>query len=301
MVVEQVRAEAAGQGKHVIDLIDQSGRLWNSADPRLAGQLSSRLTGSALAKYAVMNLGFASVSAQARFVRVSCRPSILTPMTIIAVLHYVYDQRSTTIGFDYFTGHWNHIIISSRDKFRNLLFSLTCAEQGDDRHDRLLRRVVDGQTSPLRGKVSAARRIFNGAPSIQDVASPLDKLFGGRWSLHQFDTETGHSVVREIGKSYTPLNPAWLATAVGNSLCGYANEEYGRWVADHHFTALLADKPHFDEVDAVLDFPTVGTARLCYARLALAVSVRKGPRLILSAAVSDSRINLRSMGINKAS
>ena len=285
----------------MVGLIDQSGQHWNSSDSRLARQLGSRLTGDALAKYSVMNLGFASVVSTNRFVRVACRPSILTPPTIIAMLHYVHDQRAATIGFDYFTRTWNHIIVANRAKFRNLLFSLACVERDDGDHDRLLRRPIDGRLSPLRGKVSAARRIFSGAPLVEDVAPPLDKLFAGRWSLHEFNTETGHAVVRGIGKSYTPLNPAWLATAIGSSLCSYADEGYGRWVAQHHREALASDKPVFDEVDAILEFPTVGTARLCYSRLTLPVSVRQEPRLVLSAAVSDSRINLRDLSIDKAS
>ena len=285
----------------MVDLIDQNGRLWNGADPRLARQFASRLVGDALVKYSVMNLGCVSVATHKRSIRVACRPSILTPPTIIAILHLVHDQRSATIGFDYFTRAWNHIIVANRTKFRNLLFSLTSTEQADGQHGRLLRRSVDGQLSLLRGKVSAARRIFSGVPSLQDVTLPLDKLFDGRWSLHELDTETGHSVVREIGRSFTPLNPSWLAKAVGSSVCGYADEEYGRWVADHHREALSANKPLFDEVDAILEFPTVGTARLCYARLALPISVSQEPRLVLNAAVSDSRINLRDLGIDKAS
>jgi hypothetical protein len=283
------------------DLIDQSGRFWSSRDPRLARQLASRLVDDALAKFAVMNLGFASVAANDRFIRVACRPSILTPPTIIAMLHYVHDQRPAIIGFDYFTQAWNHMIVANRTNFRNLLFSLTCVDATDGQRDRLLRRAVDGRRSPLRRKLSAARRIFSGAQSLDDVTTPLDKLFRGRWSLHELNNETGHTVVREIGSSYTPLNPAWLATAVGSSLCNYADEEYGRWVADHHREALSGDKPLFDEVDAILEFPTVGRARVCYARLALPVSVRQAPRLVLSAAVSDSRIDLRHLGINKAS
>lgn len=285
----------------MVDLIDQNGRRWNSADPRLANQFGSRLAGDALVKYAVMNLGCVSVAASRRSIRVACRPSILTPPTIVALLHSVHDQRSATIGLDYFTRTWNHIIVANRTKFRNLLFSLTSTAEAEGNHGRLLRRSVDGQASPLRGKVSAARRIFSGAPSLQDVAAPLDKLFDGRWSLHELDSETGHSVVRKIGMSFTPLNPSWLATAVGSSVCGYADEEYGRWVADHHREALASDKALFDEVDAILDFPTVGTARLCYARLALPISVREEPRLVLNAAVSDSRINLRDLSIDKAS
>lgn len=285
----------------MVGLIDESGQFWSSGDPRLPGRLGSRLAGDALAKYSVMNLGFASVTSTDRFVRVACRPSILTPPTIIAMLHYVHDQRPATIGFDYFTRAWNHIIVANRTKFRNLLCSLTCVEPTDGEHAPLLRRPVDGRLSPLRGKVSAVRRIFSGAPRVEEVATPLDKLFAGRWSLHEFNTETGHAVVHGIGKSYTPLNPAWLATAIGSSLCSYADESYGRWVAQHHREALAADKPLFDEVDAILDFPTVGKARLCYARLTLPVSVREKPRLVLSAAISDSRINLRDVGINKAS
>lgn len=279
-------------------LIDSGGRLWDSTDSALARSLRTRLSGDALASYAVMNLGFVSLAPRERFLRVACRPSIMAPPASIALLHYVND-RTTTIGFDYFTERWNHIVIANRTKFRNLLFSMTCAEPQDRDQEALMRRSVDGQSSPHRTKVAAVRRIFGNASSSSEVATPLDKLFGGRWCLNELNNETGHSVVRDIGQSYTPLNPAWLATAVGNSLCDYADEAYGGWVADHYRAALRGAEPFFDEVDAVVHFPSIGPARLCYARLTLPVSLRQ-ERLVLSAAVSDSGINLRSPRFDEA-
>ena len=245
-----------------------------------------------------MNLGFVCLSARDRFVRVSCRPSIMAPPTIIALLHFVNDQ-TTTIGLDCFTERWNHIILANRTKFRNLLSSLACIQLPVCDQERLMKRAVEGQSSPHRGKVAAVRRIFDNASSASDVAPPLNKLFGGRWSLHELNNETGHSVIRDIGTSYTPLNPAWLASAVGNSLCGYADEEYGHWVANHHRAALSANRSLFDEVDAVLHFPTIGSARLRYARLTLPVSLCR-KRLVLSAAISDNGINLRSPHVYEA-
>ena len=282
-------------------LIDQNGQLRSSRDPAFTRSLGTRLFGDAFAKYAVMNLGFASIATRDTFIRIGCRPAIVSGPTAIALLHYVHDHAAATIGFDYYTTVWNHIIVANRAKFRNLLFSLTSSGHTEPQVDRLLRKRIDGRRTPLRSKVSAARRIFGGAPRQDDVATPLDRLFAGRWSLHELDREAGQTIVRKIGTSYTPLNPAWLATAVGSSLCSYANEDYGRWIAAHHHEALGSNEPLFDEVDAIVDFPTVGPVRLCYSRLTLPVAVQDNDRLILSAAISDSGIDLRSMRIYETS
>ncbi|MDX2157344.1 MAG: hypothetical protein SFW09_12625 [Hyphomicrobiaceae bacterium] len=282
------------------ELIDQDGRLWCSTDPALSRTLRGRLAGQELIRYAVMNLGFVSLAPGEHFIRLACRPSILEPATIVSTLYYVHDHVPATIGLDYFTDTWNHLIVRDRGKFQSLLAALAGEKSVGGQEDRLLRRPIERRKSPHRGKLSAVRRIFGTSPSLEEVKAPLDKLFCGRWSLHELNPESGHTIVRGIGQSYTPFNPSWLATAVGSSLCSYADERYGLWVAAQHREALESDQPMFDEVDAVLEFPSIGAARACYSRLTLSVTVRNEPRLILSAAVSDSSINLRAPAVDKA-
>jgi hypothetical protein len=281
----------------MVELIDPDGRHWLSTDTALAKSLGGTLTGDNLARYAVMNLGFVSIKARGRFIRLACRPAILEQPAIVSTMHFVHDHWPATIGFDYFTQQWNHLIIGSMPKFQSMLFSLTSPRFVDNLDDRLLSKRISGHSSPHRRKISAVRRIFNTSPDLSDVSLPLDKLFDGRWSLHEVDNETGHSIVRGIGRSYTPFNPAWFAAARGRSLCSYSDEGYGLWVAQHHREALDTDQPIFDEVDAILGFPSLGDVRVCYSRLALAVTVRDQTRLVLSAAVSDSGIDLRSVSV----
>jgi hypothetical protein len=283
-----------------LELIDHEGRLWSDRDPGLARALSTRLTGDALTRYGVLNLGYVSIACARRFIRIACRPAILAPPTAVALLRFVHDHEAATIGLDYFTSDWNHLIVRDRRQFRNLLAGLLSPEPLTDDTPRLLRKKITGSASPHRAKVSAARRIFAASPALDEVGPPLDTLFGGRWSVHEVNHETGQTIVRGIGRSYTPYNPAWLASAVGSTLCSYADQDYGLWVADHHREALSAGQPLFDEIDALLSFPGIGNARVCYSRLTLPVTVRDAPRLVLSAAASDSSIDLRRPFLQKS-
>ena len=284
----------------MVDLIDQDGNFWAVNDPRLSRRLGGRLTGSALASYAVLNLGFVSVSVSDRFIRLACRPATLSPQTLAATLHLVYEHPLQTIGLDYFAGTWNHLVLRDRTKLRCFIAGLA-TPRSLRLEASFLRKALTPEASPLRWKLDGVRRILANAACVENLREPLNKILAGRWSLYALDPESGESFVRALGDSYTPFNPLWLASAVGRPLSLYADESYGRWVAQHHRNTLAAGNPQFDMVDAIISFPRIGEARARYSRMTLPVAVAGLANLVLSAAVIDSAIDLRSSGFDKAS
>ena len=131
--------------------------------------------------------------------------------------------------------------------------------------------------------------------SDETLTQCLDSLFKGRWSLCELDTERCHTIVRYIGDSYTPFNPRWFSAARDSSLCAYGDDPYGLWVAKHHRSVLDGDVPVIDEVDAIVSFPRIGDARLRYSRLTAPVTMKNGRRLVLTAAVNSSGVDLRKI------
>ncbi|MFV0296237.1 MAG: hypothetical protein ACK5JT_08980 [Hyphomicrobiaceae bacterium] len=284
----------------MVAIIDDSGRIWLESDPALSMKLGSRLSGPQLTEYAILNLGFISVADDGRFIRTACRPRILEPSAVATAIHCVNDNLSATIRLDYFTNDWNHFIVRDREAFQRIMVALAYDATSSPTKEQFLRKRLSRRDSPLRDTVTAARRIFTEWNSIEDWRGPLNRLFKRRWTINELDHETGHTIVRGIGDRYTPLNPSWLASAVGKSVCGYADEGYGHWVAAHHREAFASGRPMFDEIDAILEFPYFGNARTRYSRLVLAVPTTNGVPLVLSAAVTDSRIDLRGPRLHEA-
>ena len=80
---------------------------------------------------------------------------------------------------------------------------------------------------------------------------------------------------------------------MGNSLCNYADREYGMWVAQSHREVVDTNEMQFHEIDAVTTFPNVGKARLRYSRAL--IPIRQGAKIYILSASSDiGSIDLRT-------
>ena len=97
-----------------------------------------------------------------------------------------------------------------------------------------------------------------------------------------------------VGQGFTLFNPQWHQQATGPSLDRYADANYGAWIAAQRQHIARTRATVFDQVDAIVRFPRLGETRLQYARATFPINLADGAQYIVSAAVSDSGINLRS-------
>jgi hypothetical protein len=101
-------------------------------------------------------------------------------------------------------------------------------------------------------------------------------------------------VVDDVGRGFTLFNPAWHHQATGPTLGSYADVAYGDWIAAQRLEIASTRKTVFDQVDAIVNFPRLGETRLRYARATFPLALTNGAQYIVSAAASDSGINLRN-------
>ena len=98
----------------------------------------------------------------------------------------------------------------------------------------------------------------------------------------------------QVGQGFTAFNPAWHQQATGPSLDRYADAAYGAWIASQRLTIAATRATVFDQVDAIVNFPRLGETRLRYARTTFPIALASGAEFVVSAAASDSAINLRN-------
>jgi hypothetical protein len=276
-------------------LITENGEAWSRDDPALSSFLRTRLRGAALTEFVVKNLGWIEISTARNAMRVRCRPAMTSDRALVTLLYSIWDYAHDTVVLTAWQDAWQHFILRDRQMFTRLLSSLIHGARapGFWTGHRLMSRAIDQVTSPF-GKVSPiARAIGEGTALLQDVAPAFDALFRNRWSICEPDTERGHTVIRAIGHGYTPFNPKWFAQAKDTTLCAYADEDYGLWVARTHCLTAQQRQPLFDEVDAIVTFPRIGETRLRYSRMTMPLDRPDGARFVLTVALSDSAIDLR--------
>ncbi len=277
-------------------LVDDTGKFWHRHDPRLQTRLNSALSDEQLAEYAIINLGWIEFRERADgTVFVRARADQVAKVCLVEFLYFICAKSVQTVIVTFYTSSWQVAQICTRNDFVKLLGSMINDGEGPTLWEGapLLSRRLSAHQSSLGRYAELARYAGECAADPRDAGTIFSSLFDQRWSLHQLDGETGQSVIRAIGKGYTPFNPSWLANAVGNSLCNYADRAYGMWVAQSLRDAAVADDIHFHEIDAVVTFPNVGKARLRYSRALIPIRQNK-TTYILSASSDIGGIDLRS-------
>jgi hypothetical protein len=276
-------------------LIDELGIPWDAKGPALRRHLMTSIDGDRLCKVVVENLGWVKLSPQPRSFGVACRPAFLSDETLAAVLMAVYDAGERTIRLDVLDKSWEHLVLPDRRSFVRLLSALVSGRRRNHWSKARLIRSFSLRDCPLRLATKMAVLTASMASEPEEAREALDAIFHGRWHLCKIDSDNGHSIPLAIGRSFTPFNPGWCSSGVGVSICSYADDAYGLWVAAHHRDVLATGRPVFDDVDAVVTFPRIGETRLRYRRVTSPLTFRGGGRLVLGAAVTDSSVNLREL------
>lgn len=278
-------------------LIDEAGNKWIAGDPLLRTHLMAGCSQEALIRFAVENLGWVKVHERPRGLRIACRPGFLTDQSLAMLLMSVYDANPVTIALDVLDTNWEHLLIRDRQAFVRLLSGLVSGHRDMvvPSELRYLSAPSSERNSALALPTKVATTCLRLANKPSDVHESLDVIFHGRWHICSLDTETGHSIAQAIGNSFTPFNPGWHDLGLNQSLCMYGDPGYGLWVAAHHRRIVATQQAVFDDVDAIVSFPRIGETRLRYRRISLPIDYDGGRSVVLSAAVSDSSVDLRQL------
>jgi hypothetical protein len=285
-------AEAYPLGRR---LIDDTGEIWPLTAPEIRARLNTNLSDEGLVDYLLLNLGWIEISTAPSRSSIRCRPRVVTERGLATLLYMLFDAASPRILLSVFGTDWQHSIHRTVQGVSTIIggmqkSSVAAASKGLG--PALLNREIDPRTSPLFSAYQAVVPRLADAQRMDDIAAPLDTAFGGRWCVCHVEAPT--VIVDQVGQGFTLFNPAWHQQAMGPSLDRYADAAYGAWIASQRLEIAASRKTVFDQVDAIVNFPRLGETRLRYARATFPVSLADGTQYIVSAAASDSAINLRN-------
>jgi hypothetical protein len=246
-------------------LIDDNGECWPLHATELRARLNVNLPDDSLIDYLLLNLGWIEVASGPGRASVRCRPRVVSDRGLASLL-YMLPGVATIIG------------------------GMQAGQQLPQQS--LLNRRIAPTASPLFSAYSAVVPQLTGAIGLDEIKAPLDTAFGGRWCVCH--VEAPDVIVDRVGQGFTLFNPAWHQQALGPTLGAYADPAYGAWIASQRLEIATSRTTVFDQVDAIVHFPRLGETRLRYARATFPITLADGAQFIVSAAASDSAINLRN-------
>jgi hypothetical protein len=276
-------------------LIDENGELWPVQDQILRQRLGTSLHGAPLVDYLIVNLGWIEMAAAMDRFSVRCRPRLVGQRSLASLLYNLHDAAPERISLSVFGADWLYSIHRTAVEVATIIGGMSNVQPvADDISKKaLINREIAADASPLfQGFQSVISRAED-ARCIDELVEPLNKAFRGKWCICH--VEPPKVIMDRVGNGFTPFNPSWKQQAVGAaSLDSYADESYGAWIATQRQRVAQTRQTIFDEVDAIVLFPRLGETRLQYSRATFPVRLTDGANFVVSAACTDSGINLRN-------
>ena len=95
-------------------LFDDRGDVWDAGSRRLADDLQASIHGEELVEFAIRNLGFVAAKEARGSLRVSLRPSVVSPIAFSALMYWLHDRVVDRVLISFFDRVWSHEMLPSR-------------------------------------------------------------------------------------------------------------------------------------------------------------------------------------------
>jgi hypothetical protein len=292
-------------------MIDDQGNL-HTAGPRALAQILGIPTQGpgnpetrtrTLEDLAIINVGVIAIETTNGALSVRLRPTLMSSRAVGALAYFLLDHANQPVTISWYNTTWN--IEYAANAVTAMAFISSVLElQGHwlsaSEHDRIQYRPSPRAERKWHEVSALVSPLTSGQPAYETFSAILDRPFAGRWSIFEFNPRTGTAVVACRGNGYPMLHPIFSPSNKGHDLEMLADRRYRDWILECLKNVADTDRPRFEDVDALVDWPRFGTLRTRYWRLMVPLTSSSGVNRILSASCSDSGIDLRPKNIEKA-
>lgn len=271
-------------------LIDDGGSVWARVD-RLRAALGTSLGPAELTKYAIENLGYVAIEDRYRAIWLKLRPRAVSQTTLAAVLYWLAECRAHRCVISHLDRAWQHEMLSRADaieRLGELIINPSQVRNGDFRRQARQQAIA----SPIQELLRCWQE-DESAPFSGQCEALLHQAFGGRYMVIKRSCASRRLEIRAVGRGFVVYDDDWLSQAVGLRLEDQPDHFYARWAAVAYHEAASTKQPKVDDVDALIERPRRGKARLQYQRLILPYRQPGGDHLLLCASLLDRSIDLR--------
>ena len=281
-------------------LIDDSGSLSDGTSIRLRHEVYGSTLGEFFPDYAVMNLGFVRIEPRASAASVWLRPEVVAPIAFIRLMRWLSEEKLDRVLFNWYADEsWRHSMIGKSTGTLDIVHQIAAIvslgikkshECGD-----LLVRPTAAYLLPNENPLSQALQLWRDVSGVWGTRarmSSLRKILRDRFVLYENRAET-EFVFKEFGDGMPECARSWLRASLGSRVEDHPDSQYGQSCAVSYQRVIERFEPELHDVDAVVWWPQHGKLRRRYKRLLLPFRDHSRCRLLLSATIEDSSINMR--------
>lgn len=283
-------------------IVDDFGELHRSGSSSFADKLGSGLAGLDIESYAIENIGCIGLAVVRGRVQIRYRPAVVTERAIAGLYYWLADRPDGPVSIAWFDRVWGIERTRSQAAAMSFIsYSLDSAKRRDRWGGQ---RLLSREAGDARRRWAAAAPVFGALLRSQGNDEErrwlLNRTFGGRWTMSEFDRASNDVRILDIGPGYPPLDPVWTANPKGQSFAEFPDAQYGQWISHQHRRVAETGRPCIDDVDAIVFWPRFGDVRTRYWRMILPIDTRGGLCRLLSVTGNGSGIDLRPKHVERA-
>jgi hypothetical protein len=280
-------------------LFDDLGNLWDGSSPRLRDSFGSTAATDDFSTYVVMNMGFVAVHGYGRSCEIRLRPRLVTPATFGALQAWLAERKFDRIVTACFDADWVYGLFPSQEAaVAKLVAMLSTAQRArpGDYLSRALAKEDLPRTTPLH---QALHSLIDNWPMLSQAVhrdglmNIVRRSLQGRYHIMVADEGQGRLMFGEIGAGFASYSEDWRRQAIGKSISEHEDASYGKWLADCCHKVLASGEVAISDVDAIIQAPKIGRARIRYKRLLLPVRGAGRGMWLLTSSYIDPTIDLR--------
>jgi hypothetical protein len=286
-------------------LFDDLGTLWDGGSPRLRSSFGSPVSNEEFSTYVVKNMGFVAVHGYGRSCEIRLRPSMVSPAAFEALQGHLKGRTYDRVVTAHYNEEWTYGLHASKEvalaKIEASL-ALSRKPRPGDYLVRSLKKADLPRTTPLH---QALHSLIENWPMLSQtvhrdgLSNIVKQSLQGRYTLVDAAPDGRDLTFREIGGGFMSYNDDWVARSQGRPVDNLEDAAYGRWAAAGYREALRSGQPTLCQVDAIMNTPRLGRARVRYARVLLPVR-SIGGAMLLTSSILDPTIDLRAEFLRKA-
>jgi hypothetical protein len=290
-----------------LTLFDDLGTVWDGGSPRLRTSFGSPVSNDEFSTYVVKNMGFVAIHGYGRSCEIRLRPQLVSPACFAAIKTWMSGrtfERVVTAAYDH---DWSYGLFADKDAALAKIETILSVALEPRPGDYLVRSIAKDEMPRTTRLHQALHSLIENWPMLSQavhrdgLAKIIQTTLQGRYHVMQAHSGSRTLTFGEIGHGFVSYSDNWRLQSIGQAISEHEDIKYGQFVAQSCHEALISDMPTISDVDAVINTPKIGRARVRYKRIFLPSRSIGGGTWMLTSSILDPTIDLRVDLLNKAS
>ncbi|MFM9940711.1 MAG: hypothetical protein ACKVP7_14600 [Hyphomicrobiaceae bacterium] len=251
-------------------------------------------------------MGFVAVHGYGRSCEIRLRPGLVSPAAFTGLQQYLQGRTYDRIVTAQYDTDWTYGMHASKEQALAKIEASLASSRKPKFGDYLIRPLSKAELPRTTPMHQALHSLIENWPMLSQsvhrdgLSNIVKQSLQGRYHLMQASSSAQNLIFGEIGNGFVSYSDNWRMQSVGRAISEHEDTKYGEFVTQSCNEALINGHPTICDVDAVINTPKLGRARVRYKRVFLPSRSIGGGTWMLTSSILDPTIDLRVDLLNKA-